>query len=262
MAMPFFKYQATGNDFIMIDDRQARFDLDRQAYIARLCDRRFGIGADGLILLRQRPGFDFQMVYFNADGREGTFCGNGGRATVKFAHSLGLFNDTTHFIAADGPHKARVLPNGQVVLHMGDVAEISPVLNGFFLNTGSPHYVLQVEVLDQYPVFEQGKALRYHEAFAPKGTNVNFIAPKQGSALQVRTYERGVEDETYSCGTGVTAAALVAARMGYQSPVTVETKGGTLEVGFRETDGAFTAITLAGPALEVFTGTLPEHPLQ
>ncbi|UYZ58938.1 diaminopimelate epimerase [Hymenobacter latericus] len=260
--MRFHKYQGTGNDFVMIDDRQRIFPAADNALVRRLCDRRRGIGADGLILLRTLPNYDFEMVYYNADGYVGSMCGNGGRCTVAFAHRLGVIQDKAHFLAADGPHEASIDGNGIVRLRMIDVAGQQDTPDGVFLNTGSPHIVrfLPTSTLAEYNVYAEGRAVRFGEAFRERGgTNVNFVeAPViEGQPWQVRTYERGVEDETYSCGTGVTAVALAAARRGAASPVPLRTIGGDLSVSFAlHPDGTFTNVYLNGPAEFVFEGDI------
>ncbi|KAB7732762.1 diaminopimelate epimerase [Rudanella paleaurantiibacter] len=255
--MHFFKYQGTGNDFVLIDDRAETFPRHDQALVARLCDRRFGIGGDGLILLQNHPELDFRMVYFNADGAEGSMCGNGGRCIVRFAHDLGLFTEHTRFMAVDGEHEATVT-EGLVSLRMTNVAGIDLGGEYSFTNTGSPHVVMTVDGLAQYDVVGVGRRLRYSDAFAPKGTNVNFVQTDEDGTLFVRTYERGVEDETYSCGTGVTAAALVANRQsGVSSPVAIRTLGGPLQVAFVESEsGGYERIDLIGPAVRVFEGDI------
>lgn len=256
MTIHFYKYQGTGNDFILIDDRTHTF-VAEPTLISRLCHRRFGIGADGLILLRTHPDYDFEMVYFNADGAEGSMCGNGGRCTVRFAHDLGLFSDHTTFLAVDGPHEATATPD---IIHL----KMSPV-HGLdrhetydFLNTGSPHYVAYVEQVDTTDVVAIGRAVRYGEVYGPVGgTNVNFVEVQSPNHLKVRTYERGVEDETYSCGTGVTACALSAhAHFGWEGPIQIEVVGGQLQIAFREISPAqYDDIYLIGPAVRVFEGT-------
>ena len=212
--MPFHKYQGAGNDFVLIDQRdQPRIDRRNQPLIARLCDRRFGIGGDGLMLLANHPDYDFEMIYFNADGRPGSMCGNGGRCMVAFAKKLGLFAEETHFLAVDGPHRARLPRPGWVELHMNDVEAVEMTPDYFYLDTGSPHYVQFVPDLDQVDVVRQGRAIRYNDRFRERGTNVNFVE-RRTDGLGIATYERGVEDETLACGTGVTAAALVASLPG------------------------------------------------
>lgn len=242
----------------MVDDRNLAFSLDKPA-IASLCDRRFGIGADGLILLQNDPEYDFRMVYFNADGGEGSMCGNGGRCAVKFAHDLGIIGDTTRFIAVDGEHDAS-LNNQLVLLGMRDVHEISKKKHYYFLNTGSPHYVEFVPTVDDVEVVERGRAVRYSAHFAEQGgTNVNFAEIIDENKLKVRTYERGVEDETLACGTGVTACALAAAATwGWAGPVNVQVPGGELSIEFVKADeeGQFRNIYLIGPAKFVFKGSV------
>ena len=261
-SMLFTKYQGTGNDFILIDDRNNTFPTHNSALVAQLCHRRFGIGADGLILLQNHSDSDFRMVYFNADGAEGSMCGNGGRCIVQFAHELGLFKTHTRFLAVDGEHLAEI-DGDEVRLKMSNVpAPSNESLTGpgtyFFLNTGSPHVIQFVEGLATYDVLNKGRLLRNDAAFSPGGTNVNFAELLTANSLFVRTYERGVEAETYSCGTGVTAAALIAHRQhGLSSPVAIRTPGGNLRVTFTpQPDGSFTDIHLIGPAQRVFGGNI------
>ena len=265
--MTFHKYQGTGNDFVILDDRAAQFDATDHARIAHLCHRRFGIGADGLMLLRHQPGYDFEMVYFNADGRPSSMCGNGGRCLVAFAKHLGIIESAAHFLAVDGPHEARIEADGTVRLRMIDVA--APLLAGIgeddvFLHTGSPHHVhfldpTESPALAEFNVFAVGHDIRYHQVYDPTGTNVNFVEvpadPTQ--SWPVRTYERGVEAETLSCGTGVTAVALAASQRGAASPVRLQTAGGLLEVSFEaQASGGFTNVWLSGPAVRVFGGEI------
>jgi diaminopimelate epimerase len=199
---------------------------------------------------------DFNLVYFNADGSP-SLCGNGSRAAVKLASALGLVNGKAKFNAYDGIHEAQILPNGNVRLRMSDVKGIEKSGQGVFLNTGSPHFIKWVGDLRNYPVFEEGKLIRYSDPFKPAGTNVNFVESLDHNSIFVRTYERGVENETLSCGTGVTAAALASSYNRYVSPVTVKTMGGELSVEFKAShDGSFTDIFLVGPAKMVFQGIL------
>jgi diaminopimelate epimerase len=256
MNITFYKYQGTGNDFVLVDNRTGVFDRDRRDVVAQICNRRFGIGADGFILLQNKEGYDFEMVYYNADGNESTMCGNGGRCIVQFAFDLGVIGATTRFLAVDGAHDAQV-KEGLVHLHMIDVDLVNDLgEETFFLNTGSPHYVKQVSNIETFPIVDAGKKIRYSDAFAPGGTNVNFME-MQDRVLFVRTYERGVEDETYSCGTGVTAAAIAAAKLGAPVPVAIKTLGGNLQVSFSKTEGnTYSNIYLIGPAKRVFEGQI------
>ena len=251
----FFKYQGTGNDFVMIDNRQMQFD-DSIEHIEKLCHRRFGIGSDGLILIENAEGYDFRMRYFNADGREGSMCGNGGRCAVKFASDLGIFQSKTSFIAVDGPHVAELIGD-EVALGMIDVLEINDEENGYFLNTGSPHLVIFKENLEQLDVKSVGSSIRYSDYWVNRGgINVNFVEIIDNENIKVRTYERGVEDETYSCGTGVTASVLAASiKKGLASEIKIKTLGGILKVKFSGTE-VFTDIHLIGPALRVFEGKI------
>ncbi|GAB3556644.1 diaminopimelate epimerase [Spirosoma fluminis] len=253
--MNFSKYQGTGNDFVLIDDRAGEFPATDQRLVEQLCHRRFGVGADGLILLQTDPDYDFRMVYFNADGAEGSMCGNGGRCIVRFAHDLGIFGTHTRFIAVDGEHAAEVNEHG-ISLKMSDVTGIEDRNDLTFLNTGSPHVVRFADDLESLDVMAEGRSIRYSSEFQPGGTNVNFVQVVGGNTLFVRTYERGVEDETYSCGTGVTAAALVASQqLGLPSPVSIRTLGGNLQVAFTvQETGGFSDVYLIGPAAYVFGG--------
>lgn len=271
MKIPFYKYQGTGNDFVMIDQRQTQY-LTRtdQTKIAQLCHRRFGIGADGLILLEQSEaiaaqGFDFEMIYFNADGREGSMCGNGGRCTVAFAHFLGVFERACRFLAVDGAHEARITEGGDwVELRMIEVENIETGNDYFLMNTGSPHYIVFVEDLKDINVYDAGREIRYSNRFRKEGINVNFVESdeniQEGTHIEVATYERGVEDETFSCGTGVTAAAIAQYLQHPKQPTCIDivTKGGQLQVKFTPpsvTESKFTNVWLCGAATRVFEGT-------
>ena len=258
MTMTFYKYQGTGNDFILLDDRQSAFDLQPE-HIALMCNRHKGIGADGLILLRHSPDHDFTMRYFNSDGHESTMCGNGGRCLVKFAHHLGLIQHSTTFEAIDGLHEATLLPDGRVALGMTNVERVEQHEQGLWLHTGSPHLVCRVNQVDVVDVAKEGAAYRHLKRYQPGGTNVNFVEVAQGF-LRVRTFERGVEAETQSCGTGVTAAAIAAwdARWLPNPLVAIETPGGLLEVAFDPHEGGYRNVVLTGPAERVFEGVWEE----
>lgn len=257
--MNFFKYQGAGNDFVVIDNRENTINHRNPDWVKQLCDRRFGIGADGLILLQLTPGYDFEMVYYNADGQPSSMCGNGGRCTVAFAKKLGLIDRETTFLAVDGPHYAKISAEGNwVSLQMLDVDVINRDGDAWVLNTGSPHYVKSVVNLDQMDVFEAGKAIRNNDTYREKGINVNFIEEIEGG-YAVRTFERGVEDETLACGTGVTAVALAMAKSKNQigefnTPIKV--RGGDLNIRFKYDGHRFTEVFLEGPAKLVFEGKI------
>lgn len=257
MKLQFVKYQGTGNDFILIDNRKGEFSLTT-ARINELCNRRFGIGADGLMLLNNRQGFDFEMKYYNADGKEGSMCGNGGRCMTRFAYDLGIHREVYRFLAADGIHESEIDTDGIVSLKMKDVKTIRKFHNDFILDTGSPHYIKMVSNVMDLDVFRKGSEIRNSKEFEEEGINVNFVEQeREADKIIVRTFERGVEDETYSCGTGVTAAALVCYHNenGFND-VEVKTLGGKLTVEFdRIDDNKYENIWLCGPAEKVFDGS-------
>jgi diaminopimelate epimerase len=254
MLLHFYKYHGTGNDFILIDNRNKSVTLSTEQ-ISHLCNRRFGIGADGLMLLENADGFDFRMVYYNADGNESTMCGNGGRCITAFARQLEVITNEATFIAIDGAHYATIEANGDVSLQMQDVHEI---LNGdgyIQLNTGSPHYVKFTKDVLSINVVNEGRCIRNMECYQPNGINVNFVQHTDES-IYVRTYERGVEDETLSCGTGVTAAAIAvhADDSDGKYCIHIITPGGQLAVSYVKIGTAFTNIILNGPARYVYEG--------
>ncbi|MGZ5211323.1 MAG: diaminopimelate epimerase [Kaistella sp.] len=253
-TIEFYKYQGTGNDFVMIDNRDIQFPKEREL-VAKLCDRRFGIGGDGLILLENDDNADFKMVYYNSDGNESTMCGNGGRCLVAFAHFLDVFEDRATFIAVDGLHEAEI-NNGIVKLKMIDVAEIKKDGDDAVLNTGSPHFVQFVKDVEHYKVYEQGNRIRNSATYREEGINVNFAEEIGENEIFVRTYERGVEDETFSCGTGVTASALVYLKDKNHSTVNVKVLGGTLKVYAEQNGDSFRNVWLEGPAKQVFKGKI------
>ncbi len=259
MHITFYKYQGTGNDFIIIDNRNNNNNghLTTEE-IHYLCDRRFGIGADGLMLLGEKGGYDYEMKYYNADGKEGSMCGNGGRCMAKFAYAQGIHKSAYHFIAFDGEHEAEIDLNGWVRLKMKDVTEVEVHHNEYILDTGSPHYVKFISDLRKIDVEKDGREIRNRKEFAEKGINVNFVETIDDHTIFVRTYERGVEAETLSCGTGVTASALMAAHndVGFNQ-VNVETLGGNLSVEFDRIDEQqYSNIWLCGPAEFVYNGEI------
>jgi len=252
----FNKYQGAGNDFIIIDNRDGHFNPSDSKLINTLCDRRFGIGADGLILVSGHKDSDFEMKYFNSDGKLGSMCGNGGRCTAHFALKEGIAGKEQKFLAFDGIHEAYI-NNNQVRLQMTNVSEYKIVDNNYFLNTGSPHYVVFREDVNSIDVNREGKELRWSPKFAPGGTNVNFVQMVK-DGLYLRTFERGVEEETLACGTGVTASAIASALKGHfdAGSVNVHARGGDLKVEFRISNGKVTNIWLTGPATFVFEGKI------
>ena len=256
MEIDFFKYQGTGNDFIIIDDRDERTELSK-LQIGMLCDRKTGIGADGLILLRSHAELDFEMIYFNADGSQ-SFCGNGSRCSIAFADKLHMISSQITFKAIDGIHEGK-LENGLVAVKMKDVAAIASRGHDLFVDTGSPHYIRWVDGVEQIDVDLEGKLIRNNEEFRKKGTNVNFAKIEQNH-IRMRTYERGVEGETLSCGTGATAVALAGSvhkRQHGKQEETILTNGGELKVRFEaKEDGSFQNIWLVGPAKMVFQGKI------
>jgi len=260
MQITFSKYEGTGNDFIIIDNR-SQIWIPAEQQIAHLCDRHFGIGADGMMLLSRQEGFDFAMSYFNSDGKESSMCGNGGRCITAFANHLGLIQNKARFQAIDGEHVAEILKHTgeefRIRLKMKDTFIYADSEDGIFMNTGSPHYVKFVENLETMNVVAQGRAIRYDDAFSPDGTNVDFVEVGP-DGLFIRSYERGVENETLSCGTGVTASALAAAYISGDNPgkYTVRTLGGELMVTFRQDGMLFSEIWLEGAAKFVFSGSI------
>ena len=256
MKAKFYKYQGTGNDFVMIDNRQNIFPKNDTKLIEKLCDRRFGIGADGLILLENDNSTDFKMVYYNSDGNESSMCGNGGRCLVAFAKKMNVINNETTFIATDGLHHATIFENGIVSLQMKDVDQVNIHTDYVFLNTGSPHHVTLVDDLEHFDVATNGAKIRYSDLYGKAGSNVNFVKQINENHFAVRTYERGVEDETLSCGTGVTAVAIAMNALGktIANKIELDVQGGKLEVSFEKNNGVYTNVHLIGPATFVFEG--------
>jgi diaminopimelate epimerase len=258
MKIQFNKYQGTGNDFVIFDNRDKKYDWLTKEQVRFLCDRRFGIGADGLMLLNTHPKYDFEMKYYNSDGNESSMCGNGGRCLTKFAHDVGLILSDYTFLAIDGVHEASINTDGSVALKMNDVDDVKYDRGNFILNTGSPHYVSMANDVMHMDVFKKGRDIRYSHEFKEEGINVNFVEQTdEPDKIIVRTYERGVEDETYSCGTGVTACALVCYHNdnGFNR-VEVQTRGGDLSVEYDKIGDSYKNVWLNGPAVKVFEGTI------
>ena len=261
MIIAFYKYHGAGNDFVIIDNRNNSINLSKKQ-IAQICHRRFGIGADGLMSVENDYEFDFRMRYYNSDGEEGSMCGNGGRCIVAFAKRLGIISKETTFIATDGVHKAKINSENKSIsdisLNMNDVDNISINKGSYFLDTGSPHHISFVDNVDVINVFEDGRKIRYSDEYKnSNGTNVNFIEVKD-EFLKIRTYERGVEDETYACGTGATAAAIAYAHKEgiFNKEIKLKAVGGNLSLSFVKEDDVFKEVVLRGPAEFVFMGTI------
>ncbi|WP_046745398.1 diaminopimelate epimerase [Kordia zhangzhouensis] len=257
MILSFYKYQGTGNDFVLIDNRQHIFPKNDTKLVHHLCDRKFGIGADGLILLEHDATYDFKMVYYNADGNESTMCGNGGRCIVAFANFLGVIVGETTFSAIDGKHYATIKED-VVNLQMKDVEQVEEHSNHVFLDTGSPHHVIFKENIGQFDIKAEGAAIRYGAPYYDEGANVNFVKKLSNTEFRVRTYERGVEDETLSCGTGVTAVAIAmhSLQQTNANDITLLVEGGTLQVSFIKNQGKYTNVFLKGKATQVFKGEI------
>ncbi|HLF45392.1 MAG TPA: diaminopimelate epimerase [Chitinophagaceae bacterium] len=259
MEIKFHKYQGTGNDFIILDNRKGEYAALSASDVKKLCKRNFGIGADGLMLFNEKEGYDFDMTYYNADGRVGSLCGNGSRCMIKFAFNIGIIKVHFLFTAADGVHEAKLSANGIVSLKMNNVESIQKHHLDYILDTGSPHLVKLTPDVMKLDVNKAGKEIRYSKEFEKEGINVNFVEQlTEPDKLIVRTYERGVENETLSCGTGVTAAALVCFHneSGFNE-VEIKTPGGMLNVEFNRTNkGSFKNIWLCGPAEKVFEGVI------
>ena len=256
MTVHFYKYQGTGNDFVIIDNRNKEFPIDNTQLIEQLCDRKFGIGADGLILLENSDTTDFKMVYFNADGNQSSMCGNGGRCIVAFAKYLNIIDTETSFMAIDGIHYATINGN-RVNLQMSNIENIEVQDSHIFLNTGSPHHIEYVENVSEIDVKNLGKEIRNGAPYFQEGTNVNFVEQVNPNTFKVRTYERGVEDETLSCGTGVTAVAIASnyIEKTNEETINIETLGGKLSVNFIKENTIFKSVFLNGPTQLVFQGT-------
>jgi diaminopimelate epimerase len=256
MNISFDKYHGTGNDFILIDNREMRFDRNQNDLIRRMCNRRFGIGADGLMLLQNHDRFDFEMIYFNADGHESSMCGNGGRCITAFASKLNIIREKAKFLAIDGIHESIIEPNGTVHLKMNDVKYFEIIGRDYFMDTGSPHYLIFKTIVNKGDLIAKAHTIRYNSRFEEEGVNVNFIEKLEEGQIKVRTYERGVEDETLSCGTGVVAAAIASFLQKSTGPeqYNITTLGGELSVRFKSIDRQFEDIWLSGDAQFVFSG--------
>ncbi len=257
MKVAFEKYQGSGNDFILIDDRQRIFPEADIEKISFLCHRHFGVGSDGLMLIRDHQDVDFEMVFFNPDGSR-SLCGNGSRCAAHFAKALGIAHEEGEFETTDGIHQYRFEKAGEVAIQMHDISKNEHFLDHRFINTGSPHLIVKTDDVDYVDVVAEGRALRNNPIFADmKGSNINFVSPIDSNSFGVRTYERGVEDETLSCGTGVTAVALAMALDGLiENEAEIHTHGGVLKVRFQKDGNKFTDIWLSGPVSHVYSGVI------
>jgi len=253
MLLKFSKYQGTGNDFVMVDDRLLSFPTANLSVIQKICHRKYGVGSDGLILIQADSEADFYMNFFNPDGSQ-SYCGNGSRCAVHFANTIGAIGNTCTYRAIDGLHQGQILKNGWVETSILPVSEIKKIEEDYFINTGSPHLILFSDNIEEIDIIEPARKIRYDARYSPGGTNVNFVERLNSSSIRMRTYERGVEDETLSCGTGVTAAAL--AVMKESGIISVETRGGKLQVEATKTTTGFEHIKLSGPAELVFNGEM------
>ena len=258
MEIEFQKYQGTGNDFVMIDNRNLHFPKNNEQFIEKLCNRRFGIGADGLILLENHSSTDFQMVYYNSDGKQSSMCGNGGRCIVNFAKSLNIIKNETTFMAIDGSHYATIDAEDIVSLQMKNVENIKITDDYVFLDTGSPHHIVHAENLDLLDVKTAGSSIRYSDLYGEKGSNINFVSQISHDTFAIRTYERGVEDETLSCGTGATAVAIAMKATGKTNAnhVNIQVQGGNLAVYFTTINGQFKNVFLKGDAQYIYKGVI------
>ncbi|MBF0597512.1 diaminopimelate epimerase [Faecalibacter sp. WQ 117] len=256
MKIKFYKYQGAGNDFVMIDNRTKDFPIDKNI-IEKICNRNFGVGGDGLILLENDQASNFRMVYFNSDGNESTMCGNGGRCIVRFAHDLQVTDENMTFNAIDGLHHA-VVDGDTIRLQMIDVKEVEDHDRYLFMNTGSPHHVQFTKSVKDVDVYNLGKKIRNGSPYYEEGSNVNFVEILPNQSLKIRTYERGVENETLACGTGITAAAIASYIRGFvkNNNIYVEALGGKLSVNFEEKNNTFENVWLNGPAVRVFEGEI------
>lgn len=256
MNLHFYKYHGAGNDFVIIDNAEVTFDETNYALINRICDRHFGIGADGLMVLKKHSGYDFEMLYYNSDGMPGTMCGNGGRCITAFAHLKGYIGNETNFLAMDGIHQAKIINEKSIALRMNDISTIETLSDGFMIDTGSPHFVKFLSGIDALDIYSEGKKIRNEQRFTPDGINVNFCELLSENTLKIATFERGVENETLACGTGSVASAIA---LCCQKPdntykIDIQAKGGNLNVEFTKINNTYTNIWLSGPIAFVFEG--------
>ncbi|MDR3112418.1 MAG: diaminopimelate epimerase [Elusimicrobiota bacterium] len=268
MEIDFSKLSAAGNDFVLIDNRNSKISAQNYQNITKkLCDRKYAIGADGLIFLEKSENADFKMKYFNSDGSHASMCGNGGRSVAKFAYVLGAAREEMVFETDAGIVNAEIFPNDRVKLSLYEPKNLKRDLkitvyekefNIDFIDTGVPHAVIFADDIEKIDVVKYGRFLRHHSNFAPDGTNVDFVQVLAGNTLLVRTYERGVEDETLACGTGITACGIISVLKNLAvSPVKIIARGGdNLEVSLETDNKKVKNVTLEGPAVVTFEGNI------
>ena len=264
MKIQFYKYQGTGNDFVMVDNRDGCFNYNNTEFISSICDRKYGIGCDGLILIEDDIDLDFNMRYFNSDGSQLGMCGNGARCVTHFAKKLGIINNSAIFQAIDGIHHAEITDNNYARVKMNDIDMsnydlIDKNFDNIYLNTGSPHLVINSNDIDKIDVFNEGRKIRFDDTYKKEGVNINFVEVASDNSLcKVRTYERGVEDETLSCGTGAIAVAVVLnySNIVSKKEIKISMKGGDLNVSFDRVGDNFSNIWLSGVVSEVYKGEI------
>ena len=256
MIIKFYKYHGAGNDFIIVDDRLPNHSFSKNK-IKEICDRKTGVGSDGFILLRNHEKYDFEMIYYNSDGKISSMCGNGGRCIVHFAYYLKIIKKYTIFLAVDGPHEAKIIKNTIVILKMNNVDEIIKCKYYTFIYSGSPHHIIEKSKINLIDVRLIGSKIRNSQSYSPNGVNVNFIKKISSEEFIIRTYERGVEDETLSCGSGAVASAIAMHNRGRTSnnKIKIKTLGGDLIICFTF-NKTYSDVTLEGPVKQVFKGEI------
>ena len=257
MKIKFSKYNGAGNDFIIIDNRNDNINYN-SSLIKNICDRNFGIGGDGLIIIKNSISSDFEILHYTSDGNLGSLCGNGSRCAIAFAYQNNIIDKNTVFEAFDGVHEAEIISDGLIKMEMKINSDIIQNKYGTWLDTGSPHLVIEKENTDKLDVNLEGSLIRYNDHYKREGVNVNFVEKLSNETFKIRTYERGVENETLACGTGSTASAICMNYLGKSNSniITMKCQGGDLKVQFNSKDKDFTNISITGPANLVFEGQI------